>query len=94
MAGGFVLREFGQLLYQMRPVVGNRVTWVMSEFVNGLDLKTALFKVLKQATISASAEAVGVREDDKRHAQEHTGKEGMGMLFRASYPRILNSAVA
>jgi hypothetical protein len=49
-----------QLLHQVRPVAGHRVTGVVAKLVDGGHLHAALPQVLEQKPVGSSAKAVGV----------------------------------
>ena len=60
--------EIGQLLHQMRPVVGHRVLRIVAVFVDGMHLESALAQVFEHQAVSAPGKTVAMREDD---APEH-----------------------
>jgi len=60
--------ELGQLLDQVRPVVGDRKARVVAKAVHCADVETALAQVVKQHTVGARGKAVSVGENDLCHA--------------------------
>ena len=62
------LGKVGQLLHQVRPVVGDGVGRVVAELVDGMDFKATLAQALEHQAIGATGEAVAMRKDD---AAEH-----------------------
>lgn len=62
--------KIGQLLHEVRPVVGDGVPWIVAEPVDHLDLEAALAQTFMDHPVGAAGEAVAVRENDAReHAQ-------------------------
>ena len=47
----FFASEIGQLLNQMRPVAGDRVGWIVSEFFDGLHVESALPQAAKKHAV-------------------------------------------
>jgi len=63
--GDLALGEVGQLLHQVRPVVGDGVALVVAELVHRLDGEAARAQVLEQHAVGGGGEAVGVGKNDE-----------------------------
>ena len=61
-----VLREIGELLHQVRPVVGDGVLRVVAEFLDRIDLEAAVAQAVEHHAVGARGKAVAVGEDDGR----------------------------
>src|SRR5205823_2622861 len=87
-AGGrcMKLREIGELLNQVRPVVGDGVGRVVPELLDRVDLETATAQALEHDAVGAGRKAVAVREDDRR-------QRGHCQISFSSGVEILRSAL-
>ncbi|MCY1542572.1 hypothetical protein D9M68_783270 [compost metagenome] len=88
-AVGTQLGEVGQLLHQVRPVVGDGVLRVVPEFLDGVDLEAAAAQAVEDDAVGARGKAVAVREHDGRHRH---GRDRLQISF-SSGVEILRSGL-
>ncbi len=73
-----LLDVFDQLVYQVRPVVGDGALRIMAEALHAAGVDAALAQQRKQQAIGADGKAVGMREDHGQGVRRTGSGSGLG----------------